>query len=118
REVRVAVRRVVQAVDPLEVLDRLQLRPAVRARARLALVARYRFERVQHDLLEQLAERLVVELGQPLQHLDQPCLHADPELYPLDPRCRITHDAPPLPWSLGTKVTACRPDGHPIYPCV
>src|SRR5215475_13278460 len=61
------MRLVIQSVDLLEVLDRRQGGAAVRARARLALIPGYRLERVQHDLLQQLAERLVVELRQALE---------------------------------------------------
>src|SRR5690349_10827206 len=80
--------------DLLEVLDRLELGLAVRARARLALVFRHRFEGVRNDLFEQLPERLVVELCQALQHLYQARLHANTELDPLDSVRHRSHDNP------------------------
>src|ERR1039458_457216 len=47
----------IHSVDLLEVRDRGKRRLAVRASAGLAFVAGYRLERVEDDVLEQLAER-------------------------------------------------------------
>lgn len=92
----------VHAVDAFQVGDGRQRSLAMRARGHLTLLTGYRLKGVQDNLLQQLAERHVLEFSQAFEDLHEPSLHPDAELYPLDWQAFLFRIL--LLWSHGTMV--------------
>ena len=97
----------VHAVDPLEIRDHLERPFAIGACRHLAFVAFYGFERVEHDLLEQLTQGHAAVLRQALEDLDHALFHPHAELHA--PRLRASASRPQVP------SPASRPGGSSCW---
>jgi hypothetical protein len=95
---------VLHAIDAPEVGDRGQCLLAVRAGRPFAFLPLQGLERVEHDLLEELAQGDAIELREALEHLDHALLHAHAKLHALD-----GHRVHAVPDS--HRVCHCRPPG-------
>src|SRR5215510_10435823 len=71
----------------------------MRTRGHLAFLSWHRVERMENDLLEELAKGEALELGQGLEDLDHAPLHPDTDLDAIDGRARLCRC-----WDHGTNV--------------